>query len=168
MRTTEGFQPKNSSVWPEQWAYTRTMGLQTMTQVNQTFAWTFIENALQTLGPIWAAGQWNGPNHIIVITGVESNGTLYVNDPVAGDPRYGLVQPEDRQDGSGSYDVPALVLSGRQIRNNEVQLVKTRPDESGEVASDRPSDWGRVAMVRAQSQTSGESGCDRRPPIPVA
>ncbi len=64
----------------------RDMGLETLPQVNQTFSWLFIDNNLRSVGPIWAAGQWNGVNHIIVVSGVDEDGTLYVNDPAFGAP----------------------------------------------------------------------------------
>jgi cysteine protease avirulence protein AvrRpt2 len=57
------------------------VGLETLPRVNQCYGWQFLEDALERYGPIWAAGQWNGVNHIVVITGVENNGTVYVNDP---------------------------------------------------------------------------------------
>lgn len=62
------------------------IGLYTLPQVNQTFSWRFIDDTLGRYGPIWAAGQWNGVNHIVVITGVDENGTVYVNDPAFGSP----------------------------------------------------------------------------------
>ena len=62
------------------------MGLQMLPLVNQSFSWQFIDDRLQRCGPIWAAGQWNGVNHIVVITGVDEDGTLYVNDPAFGSP----------------------------------------------------------------------------------
>ena len=64
----------------------RDVGLQTLPQINQSFNWRFIEDNLRNNGPIWAAGQWNGVNHIVVITGVDEDGTLYVNDPASGSP----------------------------------------------------------------------------------
>ena len=64
----------------------RDLGLETLPQVNQTFSWRFIDDNLGAYGPIWAAGQWNGVNHIVVISGVDENGTLYVNDPAFGTP----------------------------------------------------------------------------------
>lgn len=64
----------------------RDLGLETLPQVNQTFSWRFISDNLGTLGPIWAAGQWNGVNHIVVITGADEDGTIYVNDPAFGAP----------------------------------------------------------------------------------
>lgn len=64
----------------------RDLGLQTLPQVNQTFSWRFINDNLGAYGPIWAAGQWNGVNHIVVISGVDEDGTLYVNDPAFGTP----------------------------------------------------------------------------------
>ena len=72
---------------PEQFiALARDLGLDTLPHVNQSFSWRFIDDNLQSYGPIWAAGQWNGVNHIVVITGVDENGTLYVNDPAFGAP----------------------------------------------------------------------------------
>lgn len=62
------------------------MGLDTLPQVNQTFSWLFFDSNLASVGPIWAAGQWNGVNHIIVVTGVDDDDTLYVNDPAFGAP----------------------------------------------------------------------------------
>jgi len=59
----------------------QTMGLRTIPQINQSLNWTFLESLLQSHGPLWCAGQWNGPNHIIVVTGVELSGVVYVNDP---------------------------------------------------------------------------------------
>jgi cysteine protease avirulence protein AvrRpt2 len=57
------------------------IGLETLPRVNQCFGWQFVDDALRRFGPLWAAGQWNGVNHIVVISGVDSDGTLYVNDP---------------------------------------------------------------------------------------
>jgi papain like cysteine protease AvrRpt2 len=57
------------------------IGLRTLPQVSMSYDWTFIDDVLRRYGPIWAAGRWNGFPHIIVITGVDSDGILYVNDP---------------------------------------------------------------------------------------
>lgn len=64
----------------------RELGLQTLPQVNQSFGWQFIDSCLNSYGPIWSAGQWNGVNHIVVVTGVDEDGTLYVNDPAFASP----------------------------------------------------------------------------------
>src|SRR5687767_9224794 len=45
----------------------RAVGLETLPKVNQCYDWTFLEKSLKSFGPLWAAGQWNGPNHIVVI-----------------------------------------------------------------------------------------------------
>ena len=72
----------NSGIGPAQFInLARAMGLETTTRVNQTYSWRYLDDLLRRHGPIWAAGQWNGPNHIIVITGVNSAGVVYVNDP---------------------------------------------------------------------------------------
>lgn len=64
----------------------KTVGLLTLPQVNQSFGWNFINTTLGNYGPIWSAGQWNGANHIVVITGVDEDDTLYVNDPAFNSP----------------------------------------------------------------------------------
>jgi ABC-type bacteriocin/lantibiotic exporter with double-glycine peptidase domain len=65
----------------------KAVGLCTLPKVNMCYAWTFIDDLLRYYGPIWAAGNWNGPNHIIVITGVNERGSLYVNDPAFSSPK---------------------------------------------------------------------------------
>lgn len=59
----------------------KAVGLRTLPKVNQCFSWKFLEDSLNDYGPLWAAGQWNGPNHIVVITGVDAGGKVFVNDP---------------------------------------------------------------------------------------
>ena len=59
----------------------KVVGLKTLPRVNMSYDWTFVDQMLRQHGRIWAAGVWNGLPHIVVITGVDSNGTLYVNDP---------------------------------------------------------------------------------------
>ncbi len=56
-------------------------GLQTVPPVQMSYGPDYIYDLLSRNGPIWAAGRWNGPLHVIVITGVDSDGTLYINDP---------------------------------------------------------------------------------------
>jgi hypothetical protein len=62
-------------------------GLKTIPQVNQSYDWSFINDLLSKYGPIWAAGDWNGAPHIIVLTGVDSGGKLIVNDPAFSTPQ---------------------------------------------------------------------------------
>lgn len=72
----------NQGIQPDEFIeLARAIGLETLPQVNQSYHWTFLENSLNAYGPLWAAGQWNGPNHIVVITGVDFDGKVYVNDP---------------------------------------------------------------------------------------
>jgi len=59
----------------------RQAGLQTVPPYQMTYGPDYIADLLTKYGPIWAAGRWNGPLHVIVITGVDSDGTLYINDP---------------------------------------------------------------------------------------
>jgi ABC-type bacteriocin/lantibiotic exporter with double-glycine peptidase domain len=53
----------------------------------KTFSWRFIDNTLKTHGPIWAAGNWNGSDHVIVVTGVDESGRMTINDPAFGAPQ---------------------------------------------------------------------------------
>jgi Papain-like cysteine protease AvrRpt2 len=63
-------------------------GLRTIPKVNQSYGWAFVEELLKAYGPIWAAGDWNGVPHIVVITGVDSAGKLSVNDPAYPVPQF--------------------------------------------------------------------------------
>ena len=65
----------------------KSLGLSTFPQVNECYGATFLIDNIMHIGPLWAAGQWNGPNHIIVITGAEEDGTVYVNDPAFATPQ---------------------------------------------------------------------------------
>jgi hypothetical protein len=55
----------------------------------------FLANALTKYGPLWAAGDWNGFGHVIVITWVSSaatersagDGAVYINDPAFAQPQ---------------------------------------------------------------------------------
>jgi hypothetical protein len=72
----------NNGIGPAQFIdLAKAMGLRTTTRVNQTYSWIYLDDLLRNHGPIWAAGQWNGANHIIVITGVDPGGLVLVNDP---------------------------------------------------------------------------------------
>jgi Papain-like cysteine protease AvrRpt2 len=62
----------------------QSVGLKTVPPVTATYDWTFIDNLLHFYGPIWAAGIWNGAPHVIVVTGVSADGTLYAIDPADG------------------------------------------------------------------------------------
>lgn len=59
----------------------KAVGLKPLPPINQSFNWTYLDAALKTYGPLWAAGYWNGYPHIIVITGVDAGGKVFVNDP---------------------------------------------------------------------------------------
>jgi len=56
-------------------------GLRTVPPYQMSYGPEYIYDLLNKYGPIWAAGRWNGPLHVIVIRGVDSDGTLYINDP---------------------------------------------------------------------------------------
>jgi hypothetical protein len=72
----------NQGITPEQFIeLAKELGLKTLPPINQSYGWRFLQDALERYGPLWAAGQWNGPNHIVVITGVDAGGRVFVNDP---------------------------------------------------------------------------------------
>ena len=61
-----------------------TLGMKTIGQVNMSYHPSFLINLLQSHGPVWAAGYWYGPAHVIVVTGADASGKVYVNDPAKG------------------------------------------------------------------------------------
>ncbi len=72
----------NTGVLPAQFiTLARTLGLESVPLINMSYSWTALAELLRMHGPLWVAGYWYGAAHIIVVTGVEPNGTLYINDP---------------------------------------------------------------------------------------
>ena len=59
----------------------KTLGLASVESVNMSYSWKAVAELLRRHGPLWVAGVWYGAKHIIVVTGVDPDGTLYVNDP---------------------------------------------------------------------------------------
>ncbi|MES1159519.1 MAG: papain-like cysteine protease family protein [Bacteroidota bacterium] len=49
-----------------------------------------LEQLLRNFGPLWCAGHWFGPGHIIVLTGVNGN-NVYLNDPGNGGKKVNVV-----------------------------------------------------------------------------
>jgi len=49
-----------------------------------------LQKLLQRHGPLWCAGHWYGPGHIIVLTGINNN-TVFLNDPGGGQRKTGSV-----------------------------------------------------------------------------
>ena len=49
-----------------------------------------LEHQLRVHGPIWCAGYWFGPGHVIVLTGVDGQ-TVYFNDPNGGTEKTGTL-----------------------------------------------------------------------------
>ena len=73
---------KNKGITPKQFVrLASTLGLESVETVNMSYSWMALGELLRRHGPLWAAGYWYGAPHVIVITGVAPNGTLYVNDP---------------------------------------------------------------------------------------
>jgi hypothetical protein len=72
----------NSGIKPEEFVKLAIkLGMLTVGQVNMSYHPSFLIKLLNDYGPIWAAGKWYGFNHIIVVTGADQNGKVYVNDP---------------------------------------------------------------------------------------
>ena len=75
----------NTGVSPAQFVHlARELGLQTVPEIIMSYSWREVSDLLRRHGPLWVAGRWYGFNHIIVVTGVDPDGTLYVNDPGTG------------------------------------------------------------------------------------
>lgn len=60
----------------------KTVGLQELPVKNQHVE-ADLYGYLQNHGPVWSAGYWFGPGHVIVLTGIDSN-KVYFNDPDQG------------------------------------------------------------------------------------
>lgn len=51
-----------------------------------------LASALQQHGPLWAAGFWFGPGHVIVLTGIDTTAnTVHFNDPDQGVKKQGAI-----------------------------------------------------------------------------
>ena len=75
----------NTGINPSQFvALAKTLGLESVPQINMSYSWRAVAELLRQHGPLWVAGYWYGAPHIIVVTGVEPDGKLYVNDPGGG------------------------------------------------------------------------------------
>jgi hypothetical protein len=48
--------------------------------IKKTYSNADLYAALKQCGPLWCAGHWYGPGHVIVLTGVDG-GTVFLNDP---------------------------------------------------------------------------------------
>ncbi len=47
-----------------------------------------LSTLLKKCGPLWTAGAWWGAAHVIVTTGIDDKGVIYVNDPNGGAKRF--------------------------------------------------------------------------------
>lgn len=73
---------KNTGVSPAQFiTLGKSLGLESVPSINMSYSWFALAQLLTRHGPLWAAGYWYGAPHIVVITGVAPNGTVYINDP---------------------------------------------------------------------------------------
>ena len=70
---------RSISDWP---ALAKTVGLAEVGQ-DREYSSVEVKNMLMKHGPLWAAGQWYGVGHCIVVTGVDDE-TIYLNDPDGG------------------------------------------------------------------------------------
>ena len=74
----------NRSIMPEQFpTLAETVGMRKLTGYTAPFTAASIEDLLTRYGPLWCAGHWFGPGHIIVLTGVNST-SVTLNDPDGG------------------------------------------------------------------------------------
>lgn len=72
----------NNGISPGQFVtLAKSLGLESVPSINMSYSWVALADLLNRHGPLWVAGYWYGSPHIVVITGVEPNGTVYINDP---------------------------------------------------------------------------------------
>lgn len=72
----------NTGIHPSQFiSLAKQLGLETVKTINMSYNWAALADLLTRHGPLWAAGYWYGAPHVVVITGVEPNGMVFINDP---------------------------------------------------------------------------------------
>lgn len=82
----------NKPIQPTEFiALAEKVGLIRIPTVTKQHSASELEVLLRKYGPIWCAGYWYGPGHIIVLTGVDGD-TLFFNDPDGGVTKTGSVK----------------------------------------------------------------------------
>jgi len=76
---------------PEFVTLAKELGLNSVSKIVMTYHWTGVAELLNQYGPLWVAGYWWGVPHIIVVTGVDKDGTLHINDPDKGKDKYNML-----------------------------------------------------------------------------
>lgn len=72
----------NTGISPSQFStLAGQLGLESVPSINMSYSWTALAELLNRHGPLWAAGHWYGAAHVVVITGVDPQGNVYINDP---------------------------------------------------------------------------------------
>ena len=66
------------------------VGLRRIPNIETAHTEGSLEVLLRAWGPIWCAGYWYGPGHVIVLTGVDT-GMVLLNDPDGGKPKLGTL-----------------------------------------------------------------------------
>lgn len=80
----------NETITPQEFVnLARNVGLQALPTADDHTA-NALESHLKDHGPLWCAGYWYGPGHIIVLTGVDG-GTIHLNDPDGGRAKTGSI-----------------------------------------------------------------------------
>ena len=67
----------------------RAVGLETLPATPMLTSET-LAGALKQAGPLWCAGYWYGPGHVVVLTGIEGE-NVHINDPDGGVRKVGLL-----------------------------------------------------------------------------
>ena len=63
------------------------VGLKAVDPRPSDYTGSVIRGLLLRHGPLWCAGDWYGPGHIVVLTGI-ADSTVYLNDPDGGVKKY--------------------------------------------------------------------------------
>lgn len=84
MNTLSGSYSNDKGVTPQQFiTLAEKVGLKKVDQQYINYSSAIIEGLLTKHGPLWCAGYWFGPGHIIVLTGIDGE-DIYFNDPGGG------------------------------------------------------------------------------------
>ena len=81
----------NEAIFPKEFInLAKRVGLKSVHKPGATYTGANLETLMRNWGPLWCAGHWYGPGHIIVVTGVLGD-IVFLNDPDRGRQKTGKI-----------------------------------------------------------------------------
>ena len=92
MNTMANKWENNNPIFPTEFIeLAEKVGLMSIHTPNLNYGAIGMEVLMRLWGPLWCAGHWYGPGHIIVLTGIDGD-TVYINDPDMGKRKTGTLK----------------------------------------------------------------------------